>query len=308
MKIRTFLIAAAVTIATFISSQAEEPAVRKKLSESIPPEAMFCVRMDLKAARKSEEAKAIIDAAEKKFKEHIDKIREFSGLSLDAVDCIWLGVVRDKEVIIILEGDFESDDILNSPIVGKSTRLARPGTLVTIEMKDEQKNEINQGTLINDNIVAFGRPELVDKFISIYASGKPGWDKESLAVMDNLAASDAMFNIALLHLPEQQVKEKPFLANLVNGRLEVNIVEKKVSATAKITMQNEEKAKALRDLVSGIVVLGITSEIKGDQPEIKKAIIDGLKLATDGKTTTLSSGIDIGLLRNLLKAKGLELN
>ena len=277
MKIRTLLIAAIVSIATLISSQADELA-RKKIARSIPEEVLFCARLDLNAARKNRETKTILEAAEKKFNEKLGKIGEFSGLNL------------------------------NSPLVTNSRKIARLGTLMTIEMKDEQKHELNQGVLVNENIVAFGKPDLVDKFITNYVDGKSGWDKDGLAVMDSLAVSDAMLNVAVMRLPEQEVRQKPFLANFVNASLEMNIVEKKVAATAKITMQDEEKAKALKDLLSGLVVLGITSEIKAGQPEIKKAVIDGLKLGNDGRTATLSSGMDIGLLRNLLRTKGLDLD
>ncbi|HBC88148.1 MAG TPA: hypothetical protein DCZ94_14455 [Lentisphaeria bacterium] len=307
MKIKTLLIAAAVTITTLISSQAEEPA-KKKLAQSIPEEVMFSVRLDLNAARKEKETKTILDAAEKQFNDKLEKIGEFSGLDLGDITCVWINVVKDKEVLIILEGNFDTEDIMNSPVVANSRKLPRLGTLTTIEMKDEQKNELNQGVLINENIVAFGRPELVDKFISKYVDGKTGWDKDGLAVMDRLAASNAMLNLSLMKLPEQEIQQKPFLANLVNASLEMNMVEKKISATAKVTMQDEAKAKALKDLLSGLVVLDITSEIKVDQPEIKKAIIDGLKLGNEGRTATLSSSMDIELLRNLLRKKGLELN
>ncbi len=306
MKTRALLLAAALAVTALINVQAEGPSMRK-IAQSIPGEVMFCARLDLAAARKNTETKAIIDAAEKKFSDKLEKIGEFSGLSLYDINCILIGVVKDKEVIIILEGDFDADDILNSPVVANSVKLARPGTLATIEMKDEQKNEINQGTLINENIVAFGRPELVDKFISLYVTGKSGWDKDGLAAIDGFASSNAMFNIALMHLPAEEIQKKPFLASFVNGSLEVDMMERNIAASAKVTMQDEAKAKALKDLLSGLVVLGVTSEIKVGQPEIKKAIIDGLKLGNDGRTATLSSAMDIELLRKLLRSKGLAL-
>ena len=307
MKISILLAAAAVSIATFISSQAEEPS-RKKLAQSIPAEVVFCARMDLVAARKNEEANAILDAAEKKFKEKLDQIGQVSNLDLDNVDRIWVCVVKDKEALVILEGKFDAQLIMDSPVVENARKLPRLGALVAIEMKDERKGELSQGVLINENIVAFGLPRLVDKFIENYVDGKSGWDKDGLAVIDSLAASDAMFNISVMRLPRQEITQKPFLANLVNASLGMNIVGKKISATAEITMQDEEKAKALKDLVSGVVVLGITSEIKGEHPEIIKAIVDGLKLGNDGRTATLSSGMDISHLRNFLRTKGLELD
>jgi hypothetical protein len=44
-----------------------------------------------------------------------------------------------------------------------------------------------------------------------------------------------------------------------------------------------------------------------DYPDIKKAILDGLKLEHAGKTVTLSATMDLELLRKLLATKGLEL-
>ncbi|HCE44245.1 MAG TPA: hypothetical protein DET40_11915 [Lentisphaeria bacterium] len=308
MKIRILLIAAVISVATIISSQAEEQdMVGRKLARSIPEEVVFCARLDLGVVRKNEESKKILDTAREQFKEMLDSIGQFSALDLVDVERIWISVVKDKEALVILEGNFDADEILNSPVVTSSRKMARPGTLIAIEMKDEQKNELNYGVLINGNIVAFGLPGLVDKFISLYATEKTGWDKDGLAVMDSLAASDAMIDISVMHLPEQEIKEKPFLGNLVNAQLQVNMVEKKIAATAKLNMLDEEKAKAVKDLVSGIVVLGITSEIKVECPEIKKAILDGLKLGNEGRTATLSSGIGIDQLRDLLRSKGLDL-
>ncbi|GEM_PF-5736010 len=307
MKIKVLIVAVVTAIVALTSVRAED-LDRKKLARSIPEDIVFCIRLDLSNVRKNNEAKAILDATEKKFNEQIRKVGEFSGLDPIDLDNIWICVVKDKEVLIVLDGEFDPDDVLNSKVVASSVKLARPGTLVTIEMKDEQKKELNQGTMINEKLIAFGKPDLVDKFIKNFIGGKSGWDNDGLAIMDGIAGSEGMFHIALMRMPEQEIEKKPFLGNLVNGRLELNATEKKVSATAKVTMKDEEKAKALKELVNGLVVLGITGEIKGEHPEIVKAIVDGLKLGSEGKTTTLSTtGIDIDMLKTLLRKKGLEL-
>ena len=305
MKTSAFLVAAVVSIATLLSSQAEELA-RKRLAHSIPEEVIVCARLDLTVARKSEGAESILDAARKQFKERLDAIRQFSGLDLSDVDCIWVGVVKDKETLVILEGHFGADVILNSPVVTNSRRMVRPGAVVAIEMRDEAKGELNHAVVINEGVIAFGLPQLVDKFAAHYFTESSGWDEGGLSVMDSLAASEATLHVAVMQLPRAEIEQKPFLTNFVNARLEMNI-EDKVTATARITMRDEGKATALKDLISGFVGLGLTSEIKGDYPEIKKAILDGLKLSNEGKTVTLSSRMDRELLRNLLGAKGLEL-
>lgn len=308
MKIRSLLLAAVVAAAFLVSSQAEEQEpVGRKLARSIPGDVVLCVRLDLDVVRTNEEAKSILDAARLQFKEKLDSIGQFSGLTLTGVSRIWVNVVKDKEVLVILEGDLDADGILNSAVVTGSRRMARPGTLVAIEMKDEQTNELNHAVLVNEHIVAFGLPRLVDTFIGNYVGGKSGGDANGLVAIDNLTAAAGMFNVTVMHLPEQTIREKPFLAHLVNAQLQLNIVEKSVVATARVTMKDDEKAKALRDLVSGFVVLGLTSEIKVDYPEIKNAVLDGLKLSHEGPTASLSTGVKIELLRNLLRSKGLEL-
>lgn len=306
MKPRTLLIAAVVSIAVRISCQADE-LVRRNITQSIPAEIILCARIDLNAARKAEQAERIVDAAKHRFKKQIDDIGQFSSLDLHDVDCIWVGVVKDKEALVVLEGRFDTEAILNSPIVTSSKRLVRPGTVIATEMKDEKTGETSHAAVINENVLAFGLPQLVDNFITNYGRGISGWDKDGLAVMASLAASDAMFLVALMHVPDKEIEQKPFLATVVNARVEVSIQEK-VTATAKIAMQDEGKATALKDLINGLVGLGLASEIKMGYPDIKKAILDGLKLGTEGKTITLSSTIDVELLRKVLRTKGLELN
>jgi hypothetical protein len=306
MTTRALLIATVVSIATLISSQAEE-LTRKTLAQSIPEEVIFCARLQMNVARKNEEAARILNATKKQFKERLDAIGQFSGLDLNDVDCIWVGVVKDKEALVILEGTFDAELILNSQVVTTSRRLVRRGTIVAIEMKDEKKDELTHAVVINDHIIAFGLPDLVDDFITNYVNKRSGWDKNGLSVMESLAASNATLHVAVMQVPEEEIKQKPFLATFVNAQMELNI-EEKVAATARITMQDEGKATALKDLISGFVGLGLTSEIKTDYPEIKKAICDGLKLSSEGKTVTLSSRMDTELLRSLLKAKGLALN
>jgi hypothetical protein len=116
-----------------------------------------------------------------------------------------------------------------------------------------------------------------------------------------------MILVALMQFPDEQIQQKPFLATVVNAQVEINIHER-VAATVRVAMQDEGKAAALKDLISGFVGLGLTSEIKLDYPDIKKTLFDGLKLGTEGKTVTLSSTMDVELLRKLLRTKGLELN
>jgi len=150
-------------------------------------------------------------------------------------------------------------------------------------------------------------PHLVDRFVANYTNGKSGWDKNGLAVMERLSATNALLHVALMQIPVQEIRQKPFLAAVVNAQIEVGMPGR-VTATARIAMQDEGKATALKDLISGLVGLDLTSEIKMDYPDIKKAILDGLKLGTDGRTVSLSSTMDVELLRKLLRTKGLQLN
>ena len=306
MKPRALLIAAVVSIAVCISCRADELVIRN-ISQSIPAEVIFCARLDLNAARKAEQAESIVDATKQQFKKQIDAIGQFSSLDLRDIDCIWVSGVKDKETLVVLEGRLNTEAILNSPIVTNSKRLVRPGTIIAIEMKDEKTGEPSHAVVINESVVAFGLPQLVDNFVINYVSGRSGWSKNGLAVIGSLAASDAMLLVALMQVPENEIKQKPFLATVVHAQGEINIHEK-VTATARIAMQDEEKATALKDLISGFVGLGLTSKIKTDYPDIKKAILDGLKLGNEGKTVTLSFAMDLELLRKLLRTKGLELN
>ena len=305
MKPRALLIATVVSIAALISCQADELG-RRNIPQSIPAEVIFCARLDLNAAHKAEQAESIVDAAKQQFKKQIDAIAQFSSLDLRDVDCIWVSVVKDKETLVVLEGRFNTEAILNSPVVTNSKRLVRPGTIIAVETKDEKTGDPSHAVVINENVVAFGLPQLVDNFIINYISGRSGWDRNGLAVMASLAASDAMLLAALMQVPDKEIKQKPFLATVVSAQVEMNIHEK-VTATARIAMQDEMKATALKDLISGFIGLGLASEIKMDS-DIKKAILDGLKLGNEAKTVTLSSTMDLELLRKLLRTKGLELN
>lgn len=306
MNSRTFSLAVVVSIAALFACEADELA-RRNITSSLPTEITFCARLDLNAARKSKQAESLVNAARQQFKLQIDAIGQFSSLDLHDVNCIWIGVVKDKEVLIVLEGFFNAEAILNSPIVTNSKRLVKPGTIIAIETKDEKTNEPSHAVLINATVIAFGLPQLVDHFVGNYVNGRSGWSKNSAAVMENLAVSDAMLLAALMQIPENEIKQKPFLASIVNAQVEMNIQEQ-VTATAKMAMRDEEKATALRDLISGFVNLGLTSEIKVGDPVTLKAILDGLKLGLEGKTVTLSSTIDLELLKKLLRATGLVLN
>ena len=295
-----------LALAASNSCQAGE-GVRTNLAQSVPANVIFCARLDLNIARKEEQAQRILDAVEQRFKEQLAVIGQFSSLDLHDVDRIWVGVVKDKEALIILEGRFDSERILNSPVVTNSKRMVRPGTVVAIEMDDEKSGELSHGVVLDDDVIAFGHPQLVDRFVSNYVNGKSGWNGNGLAVMARLSASNALLRVALMQIPEKEIKQKPFLAAVVNAQMEVNMPGN-VSATARVAMQDEGKAIALRDLISGFVGLDLANEIKMDYPDITKAVLDGLKLGTEGTTVTLSSAMDAELLRRLLRAKGLELN
>lgn len=305
MKLMAGLIAAVVAIAAPVSCRGDEPA-RRSITQSIPADVILCVRLDLTAIRKAEQAQSILDATVRKFKEQIDAVGALSSLDIQDIDCIWIGVVKDKEALVVLEAHLDTEAILNSPVVSSSRRLARPGTITAIEMKDEKTGEPSHAVVINDSVVAFGPPQLVDTFVMNYIRGVSGLDKSELAVVDSVAASDAMLLVALMRVPEKEIEQKPFLGAVVDAQVELNVHEK-VAATARIDMQDEGKATALKDLISGFIGLGLTSEIKVDYPDIKKAILDGLKLEHAGKTVTLSATMDLELLRKLLATKGLEL-
>lgn len=306
MKTRALLVAAVVSVVACITCRADE-LVRRNISQSIPAEIVVCVRLDLDAARKAQQAESIVDAARQKFNQQIDAIGKAGSLDLQDVDCVWANVVKDKEALIVLEGRFNTEAILNSPLVTNSKRLVRPGTVIAIEMKDEKTGDPSHAVVINENVIAFGLPQLVDSFAANYVSGQSAWGRNGLAAMKSLAATNAMIVIAVMQVPAKEIEQKPFLASVVNAQVEMNVHER-VSATARIAMQDEAKATALKDLISGFVGLGLASEIKLEYPDIKKAVLDGLKLGTEGKTVTVSSAMDVELLRKLLRAKGLALN
>ena len=306
MNPTTRLASAVAAIAACVTCHADE-IVRRNIAQSIPSEVIFSARLDLNAARKSEPAAHIVDAARLRFEKQLAALAQFSTLSLHDVDCIWVGVVKDKEALVVLEGRFNTEAILNAPVVTNSKRLVRPGTVMAIEMRDEKTDEPSHAVVINEDVVAFGLPQLVDRFTQNYVSGRTEWGTNGLAAMGRLASSDAQLCAALMQVPEKMVRQNPFLASVANALVEVN-VRAQVAASARLAMQDEAKAAALRDLVSGFVGLGLASEIKTEYPDIAKAVLAGLKLGADGRSVILSSTMDVELLRTLLRKKGLELN
>ena len=306
MKIGKLLAATFAFIATGLACQADM-LVRTNITRSIPAEIAFCARVELHTMRKVEQAANLIDAVQQQFGKQIEAIDEFSSLGLRDIECIWVNVAEKDKTLIVLEGPFQTEAILNSPVVTGSRRLVRPGTIIAIEIDDEKTGEPNLAVVINANVIALGPPYLVDAFVLNYVDGHSVRGANGQAVMKRLATSEAMILGALLQLPEEEIKQKPFLATLDHVLAEINI-QSNVNITVSVAMQDDAKATALKDLISGFLGLGLASEIKLDYPEMKAAILDELQLSTDGKTVTLSSRIDLDLLRKLLRTRGLQLN
>jgi hypothetical protein len=306
MKISAHRIAAVVSLAACITCQAAMPA-HTNITQSIPAEVIFCARLDLNAARKSEQAERMVNAIQQQFGTQLDDVDEFSSLSLRDVDSLWVNVAEEEATLIVLEGRFKTEAILNSPVVTNSKRLVRPGTVIAVELPDEKTGMPNLAVVVNEQVIAFGPPHLVDPFIINLVGGQSDWGTNGKSILNRLAASEAVVLFALLQLPEKELTKQPFLSLLVNAQVEMNIQER-VTVAARIALQDEAKATALRDLISGFLGLGLASEIKLDYPDIKAAILDGLKLGTEGSSVTLSSTLDLELLLKLLRTKGLVLN
>ncbi|MCK5805550.1 MAG: hypothetical protein KAI66_22145 [Lentisphaeria bacterium] len=221
--------------------------------------------------------------------EFFQTIKTWSGIDLDSVKEVWVGVLKKDHAVIVLKGDFDLDTIRTAVMQIDTAQVAmRPQVPFSVMLADDKRpGEFNLAALLDDSTVAIGRPELVDEYISSYVTDDFAMSEDRAAIAKDLAGSPWGVDVALFEMGPEELAKNPWmkLISWVRFRGEM----KEDLALQLILAPTEEKAAlATKNLLDSARTLYLmvpkeSQKLKGIKEfllkNVQTRVVEGLLLA-----------------------------
>ena len=103
-------------------------------------------------------------------------IRNYTGVDLASIKEAWIGVQKKDNVAIVLKGAFDLQAIQTQILNIQTAQVVqRPGVPFAVTLPDDKKpGQFNLAAVLDEETMAFGKPDLVDGFLAAYVGNGAG--------------------------------------------------------------------------------------------------------------------------------------
>jgi hypothetical protein len=275
---------------------------------SFPDKLLFVAKFNVAKVKQVPPVKEALGDQISKVATVIGQIRSWTGIDLESVATLWIGVEKKDNVIIVLEGPFNVQGIRSAMVAIPTVQiLSESDALFAVKLPDDKRpGEFNMGALLTSDTVVFGRPHLVEPFIDTYTveTGAAGTEAQSqLAV---LRESESMLHAVIRSLNPEDVKKQPFLSYLERGELKGDMEEDLLLGLA-VGVTKPEMLQPLAKALGG----GFAFWQQMDKPDpgtnpkelLKRRLLDNVTVNVVDDRVVLTSRIEAGLLQELIAGK-----
>lgn len=269
--------------------------------ECFPEETMAVIRLDATHLRMIPLMIELLDTKTKGYDIFVENVKNWVGFDIDAISVCWIGVCGNNRVILVFEGKFDRQAIMDKiPLIDKAQIVQRENSVFAFMLPDDKKpGEFNLAVLREDGTVVLGNPPLVDEFLAADAGHEAGLPPVSAAVVKELLNPRATVQAALLKLPQKELTKNPWMELLANGLIYADLDEN-LTVHLSLALAKKEALEPLQRMLSGFRDLYAVLDEK--QKRLKP--IFGA-LLEKGTVEVVQDRLEIGVVLDGVFAEGL---
>ncbi len=271
-----------------------------EISTSFTKETKVIFKVNLDKLRKAKSLKRLIETD--KIQNIKENLNMYTGMNFDDVSRLWVGLIKDEEVVIILQGGFDVEYIKKTiDSHGVFETINRDGVELAVNIPDDNSGKVNLAAVINENTIAFGNPKHTKAFLDAYLDGKVTMNKNKMHFAAQLNNSNNLFHGTLLK-HDFDGPQNPLKKNLKNAQLKIDYNDK-MEISLKANLLNPKLLKPMKSMLEGFI--GMASNIKTPKvPDfLKQDALDNAKVSIDGDALVISASLTNETVETIVEHK-----
>jgi hypothetical protein len=270
------------------------------ISSSFPNESKVLFKVQLDKLRKVKALKGIVH--NEKLEGFQTQIELFTGLDFDAISTVWVGVIKDKEAVLVFEGDFNTSNIVDTmDSHGHFKTVKKKGVLFAVNIPDEKTGKINLAAVINTRTIVIGSPKNARVFLDSYLGNTQGLDQLKKQKAAQLNGSNQLFHGVLLE-SKFPGKDNPVTKNLKGAELMISF-DSKMQVSLKADLTSERFLKPMQKLLEGFIGIAETIHTPKIPALLKKEVLGNAKVNVENNSLLVTSSLSSETVEEIIEDK-----
>ena len=272
---------------------------------SFPDSVMALGRIDMAKLREVPAIERAVNNEFGKLQTFCRQIRDWTGVDLDSVDRVWLGVLGDDRAIVVMEGEHDVDTIRDSLMAIEQAQIVpKEGVPIAALLPDDKKpGTFNLGAVLDKRVLVIGQPEATEAFIDAYTGNALGLGEEKRTLTRPLAASQFMVHAFILGMKPEDVAKNPFLRGLTHGELRID-VKGDLHLNLSVGVRKKELLQPIQMLAQGFFNLyAQMDDVRKRDSLIKRQLFENAAVRIDGDEVVVLSGIEKDVINHLFEQR-----
>ncbi len=267
--------------------------------ESFSPKSKLIAKIDLDKLRNNIQYGKIKENNLNKYQIFCDSFIRETGINPEKINCIWLAGERQKQGLIVVEGDFDSVSIKNAlQNKPEHEKIQKSGCLLAYICPDKHNPGMKAlASLIDNKTIVIGNPTIAEDFIGNFVANTVAQDfKEKKYLQGNKFIEGIITGIS-----EDEIQKKPFLSEIKNGYFSIDLDEKGLNMELSLNMSGQEQAEAVKNIFTGIATLQNSMKNNANRNEIgKDEFFKNLKIESSGNIISADSFISNEIIEKII--------
>jgi len=293
---------ALIALATYLAAPGVGAA---DIVASFPDSVMIIGRIDMTKLREVPVIERAVNDEFGKLQNVCRQIRDWTGVDLDSVDRLWLGIQKEDHAVIVMEGEHAVDTIRDSLMaIEQAQIMPKEGVPIAALLPDEKKpGTFNLGAVLDERVLVIGQPELTEAFIDAYTGKAQGLGEEKRTLTQPLADSQFMVHAFILGMKAEDLAKNPFLSGLSHGELRMD-VEGDLHLNLSVGVKKTVLLQPIQMLAQGFFDLyAQMDDVRKRDNLIKRKLFENAVVRIDGDEVIVLSIIEEDVINHLLEQK-----
>lgn len=182
-----------------------------------------------------------------------EKVFKATGVDLNTVSEVWIGLRDRKQMVVVLKGSFDPASV-EARVRNIETIQVLPTPGVELAIIINQKNNperSNEAVLLDQETLVFGKPELVDGFLTALLGNGTGLSVAQATQVAAMGKSKALLATTILNLPPGMDQKKPWVALFTSAAGQATLGEQDVVIDVALGLAKPEMIEPATKLIEG---------------------------------------------------------
>mgnify|MGYP003968804349 CR=1 FL=1 len=274
------------------------------IAGSFSDSVMAVARIDMNKLRQVPAIERAVNDEFGKLQGFCRQIREWTGVDLDCVDHLWLGVQKANHGMVVMEGVHDIAAIRDSLMaIDHAQNIPKEGVPIAVLLPDEKKpGTFNLGAVLDERVLVVGQPEATEAYIDAYTGNAQGLGEEKRARIASLKDSEFMVHAFILGMKAEDVAKAPFLRGLTHGEVRMD-VPGDLQVNVSVGVRKKGLLQPIQKLAQGFFELYAQMDDAGKGNPIKRQLFENAAVRIEGEEVVVLSGIAEDVIDQLLEQK-----